>query len=594
MIRIADYIMERLAKEGIESIFMVTGRGMLYLSDAVARSLSMEGVSVHHEQAAAYAAMSYAKYKDQMGACLVSTGCAGTNTLTGVLCAWQDDVPCVFISGQNKLKETTNYTHYPIRTFGNQEADIVTLVKPITKYAVMITNPNEIAYEMDKAFYYANEGRKGPVWIDVPLDVQNMRVEEEELKRFIPDEKMTYQPNPEDILYVKQALEKSKRPVLMIGSGVRTSNGIAELYNVINRYHIPVVFDNAAVDICGAEYPLSMGTVASIGGSRAGNFTVQNSDCLLVIGSRLSPVTTGEEFHKFAREAVKIVVDIDENEHKKNTVQIDYFIHSDAKEFLIALDKQELTLPIQEWRTTCSRWKSIFPKCEDRYKKSELVDMHHLAECLEKVLPQNAVVLTDAGLEELIFPSVISFKQGQRCIHPASQGAMGVALPAAIGVGKATNNMIVSINGDGSVMMNLQELQTILYQKLPVKVFVINNNCYAVIRHRQEELFRNRTIGTDINNGISCPDFQKIAEGFQIPYMKIESSNNLEEELTKVLSTEGAVLCEIMAVEDQGYISNSFVKTKEKRFAQRPIEDQAPFLDREVFLAEMIVEPIDQ
>ena len=594
MVRVADYIMERLYADGIKHIFMVTGRGTLFLSDAVAGHKKLKSVSLHHEQAAAYAAVAYADYTGKLGACLVSTGCAGTNALTGVLNAWQDGIPCVFISGQNKLNETSYFTEIPLRTFGQQEANIIPVVKSITKYAVMITDPNKIVYEMEKALYIAQTGRKGPVWIDVPLDIQNKRIEPEELKHYTPNKEPNYEPSYEDMKYIINALRNAKRPAILIGSGLRSADAIREFETFVKKSSIPITFSNSAPDTYGIDNLLSIGSVGIMGCSRAGNFTVQNSDLLLVLGCRLSTMTTGEEGHKFAREAKVIVVDIDPVEHSKNTIDIDRLIVADVKKFLTALMHNYGEKVNEDWRDKCLHWKQIFPKCESKYKRSNKVDLYYLAESLSEALPDNSVFLSDSGLIELILPTNINFKKDQRCIHPSSQGSMGFALPGLVGAHYASNRPIVAVIGDGSIMMNLQELETIRYNNIPAKIFVINNNVYAVIRKRQVDLFRSRTIGVDPSDGISCPNFKKVAGAFEIPFTKIDNSSELTKKLKSVINTDGPVICEIMGEEDQDYISSSYSKNSQKRIVRRPIEDQAPFLDRELFLSEMIIDSIDQ
>ena len=592
--RVADYIIERLYDKGTKHIFMVTGRGSLFLTDAVARHKKIKGISVHHEQAAAFAAMAYAQSNEQIGTCLMSTGCASTNAITGLLCGWQDDVPCVFVSGQNKLAETVRHSGIPIRTYGQQETDIIRIVESLTKYATMISDPNKIAYEIDKALFMAHSGRKGPVWIDVPLDIQNMRVEPSELERFIPDDNYTFPPSPDDINFVVHALKNSERPALLIGSGIRSAGALPELKTFINNISIPTTFATSAVDAYGANNKLSIGAVGSLGATRAGNFTVQNSDLLIVLGCRLSTVTTGEQYDKFARAAKIIVIDIDKIEHSKNTIKIDHLIISDAKQFLLALMNEKIPKVNEYWQNNCLHWKQVFPKCEEKYKGIEKVDLYYLGECLTEVLPKTSALLTDSGLQELIIPSTVSFKQGQRCIHPASQGSMGYALPAAVGAYYALKQDIITVIGDGSIMMNLQELQTISSYNIPIKVLIINNNVYSVIRKRQIELFRTRTIGTDPDNGVSCPNFEKVAECFDIPYQKINDSLNLSQELQSVFDREGPVLCEIMAIDDQEYICNSYAHNAQRKVVQRSLEDQAPFMDRKLFLAEMLIGPIDQ
>jgi len=593
MIRVADYIIERLYNEGAKHIFMVTGRGILFLSDAVARHKEIKGISVHHEQAGAFAATAYAQCTEKIGACLVSTGCAGTNAITGLLCAWQDAIPCVFVSGQNKLQETERYSGIPLRTFGQQEADIIGIVEPLTKYAAMITDPKQIVYEMDKALYLAKSGRKGPVWIDVPLDIQNMRIELDELEHFSAMDNLNFAPPAEDIEYVINALQRAERPVLLLGSGVRSADAISELEKFVEKYRIPVAYASSATDVYGASNQLSVGAVGSLGGTRAGNFAVQNSDLLLVLGCRLSPVTTGPDYDNFARAAKVIVVDIDRVEHSKKTVKIDRLIISDVKKFFVSLIEEDVRSASDEWQNKCIHWKKVFPLCEDKHKLTEKVDLYYLAECLSESLSDGAVLLSDAGLEELIIPSTVSFRKGQRCIHPASQGAMGYALPGAVGAYFAYGHQTVAVIGDGSIMMNLQELQTIRYHDIPIKIIVVNNNAYAIIRKRQVELFRTRTIGTDPGNGVGCPSFQKVAECFEIPYIRIENSTDLKSRIASVINMDGPVLCEVLGVENQDYLRSSYAHNSKRRIIQRPIEDQAPFMERDLFLSEMIIKPLD-
>ena len=593
MIRVADYVIGRLSDEGVKHIFMVTGRGILFLSDAVARNKNIKSICVHHEQSAAFAAMAYAQTNEQLGACLVSTGVASTNAITGLLCAWQDDIPCVFISGQNKLAETSRYTGIPVRTYGQQEADIISIVKPITKYATMLTDAEMIGYELDKAFDLANSGRKGPVWIDIPLDLQNMRIEPEGLKRYDEPKIILPGPSRKDLEFIKKEIEYATRPAILIGSGIRSAGAVEPFIKLVEKLRIPVTFAATAVDVYGAYSKLSIGSVGSLGSTRAGNFTVQNSDLLIIIGHRLSTITTGEEVDKFARAAKKIVIDIDKIEHSKHKMKIDYFIESDAGKFVSALLEENIQLHINEWLDKCLHWKKVFPKCESNYKKSKKVDIHFLGECLSNNISEESVIITDAGLEELIIPSTICFKEKQRCVHPASQGSMGYALPASIGAYYANLGDVIAVIGDGSVMMNLQELQTISYNDIPVKIIIVNNNAYSVIRKRQVELFRRRTIGTDEKNGVNCPDFEKVANSFDIKYMKISETNKLDSGLKSLMDEKGPVICEVIAVEDQEYLRNAYGHNAQRRIVRRPIEDQAPFLDRDIIKSEMIIDPID-
>jgi acetolactate synthase I/II/III large subunit len=593
MIRLADYIIDKLYKESIHHIFMVTGRGALFLSDAVAAHKNIEGISVHHEQSAAYAAVAYAQYNEKLGACLVSTGCASTNAITGVLNAWQDGIPCVFISGQNKLNETTRYTGIPLRTYGQQEANIIPLVESITKYAVMITDPNKIVYEVEKAMHLAQEGRKGPVWLDIPLDVQNMRVDVENAEHYVPENTSKHLITSSDIDLITKLLNSATRPVVLIGSGVRLSEAIEELEIFIEKIQIPLVYAPSGADIYGLENDLSIGSVGMMGCSRAGNFTIQNADLVLVLGNRLNSMVVGEKC-QFAREAKILVVDIDKVEHSKESANIDHLIISDIKDFLNAIKDKNIQKINSKWIDKCKHWKIIFPKCEEQHKSIEKVDLYDLSATLSKVLPRKSSLITDSGLIELLLPTNISFGKEQRVIHPMSQGSMGFALPAVIGTHYSSHSPVIAVVGDGSIMMNIQELITISYKKIPAKIFVINNNAYAVIRKRQKEMFRNRTIGTDSSDGVGAPDFKEIASSFNFGYVKIESSENLEQNLQSVIDMEGPILCEVMALEDQDYIASGHARDSSCRLVTRPIEDQKPFLNRELFLSEMIIAPIHQ
>lgn len=599
MERVADYIIHRLEQAQIDTVFLITGRGILYLTDAVAKNRNIHGVSTYHEQGASYAAMAYASARDGMGACLVSTGCAAANAVTAALCAWQDNLPCIFISGQHMLGETIRHTGVPIRTYGSQEADIVGVVKPITKYAVMLTDPEDVAVELDKAIHMANSGRKGPVWIDVPLDVQNMRVNPAALKRWTcPDEGEIHPDLEAAVREVAAELREAERPLLFVGGGVRSAGAQQEVRKFAEENNIPVVFSTSAADAYGSGNRLSIGAVGSLGGSRAGNFAVQNATYLLAVGSKLCSQTIGAEPENFARAAKIVAVDIDPNEHIKRGARIDRVIAADAGQFMERLNACALQISCRNWTEKCLHWKRTFSIAQEEFIRmrsgDEKVDLYHFADVLSDRLPEDATVITDAGFEELIIPSAIRYRAGQRCLFPAAQGAMGYAVPAVIGAHYAGRNHITAVVGDGSVMMNIQELQTIRWHGIPAKIFVMNNNMYAVIRKRQKDLFRSRTIGNDPSDGLGAPDFRKLAEGFDIPYRLIRNADELEQLLDSVLAMDGPCICEVMCVEEQPYLHSSFAMTQNHRLVRRPIEDQSPFLDREKFLAEMVVEPIGQ
>ncbi len=597
MERVADYIIDRLAEAGVNKIFLITGRGVLYLSDAVARCPDIEGVSLYHEQGASYAAMAYAAAKDGMGASLVSTGCAAANAVTAALCAWQDNLPCIFISGQHMLRETTRHTGIPIRTYGSQETDIISIVEPITKYAVMLERAEDVAAELDKAIYLANDGRKGPVWIDVPLDVQNMRVEPETLRRYEPETHCGYGVQEETVRQIADELTHAERPLLFVGGGVRSAGAQRLVRDFSAKTEIPIVFSPSAADAVGAGEALSIGAVGGLGGSRAGNFAVQNADYLLVLGSKLCSQTIGSNPERFAREAKITVVDIDEQEHQKNGAHIDRFVQADVKQFMERLSAIDVVVHCGAWTEKCLHWKGRFTVSKEQFIENSQdgrIDLYRLADVLSGLLPDDATVITDAGFEELIIPSAVQYREGQRCLFPAAQGAMGYAIPAIVGAHFAGRRHIVTVVGDGSVMMNIQELQIIRWHDIPAKIFVINNDMYGVIRKRQKDLFRRRTIGNDPSDGVPAPDFEKIAASFDIPYRRIEAETELMEAVRAVLAMDGPYICEVPCKTEQAYLHESVAINEARRLVKRPIEDMSPFLDRDVFRAEMIVKPMEE
>lgn len=593
--RVADYVMNRLHEGGVRHIFMVTGRGALFLTDAVAKHTGIEGVSVHHEQSASFAAVAYAEQTDSLGVCLVSTGCASTNAVTGVLSAWQDGIPLVVVSGQNTLKETARHTGLPIRTYGQQEADIIAIVKPITKYATMLTRAQDIVGVMNDALRLAREGRMGPVWIDIPLDLQSAMIEAPDVVSPSQSGCGATEAIKSGAALVRDLLLSAKRPVLLLGRGVRSAGAEADLREFVAKTRIPVTFTASAVDLYGGDEELAVGSVGAMGCSRAGSFAVQNADLLLVLGSRLSSMTTGTDFCKFARAAKVVVVDIDAVEHSKESIRIDHFIQADLKPFLHELKQQSDHRTDDRWVEKCRHWKDRFGSVEAPFMSDDRVDLYQLAQALTVWMPKECALVTDSGLIEVILPTNIRFSRGQRCIHPVSQGAMGFALPAAIGAAYAGSHAVIAVVGDGSIMMNLQELETIRYRRLPIKIVVVNNDAYSIIRRRQVELFRKRTIGTDPSNGVSVPDFSRVASCFDFGYMRIDSVEGLERGLQELFSTEGSVICEIMGRTDQEYIELSQTRSVvDRRMVRRPLEDQAPFLERDVFMQEMVIEPIDQ
>lgn len=595
-VRMVDYLMDRIYDAGVHHVFFVPGTGCMFLTDALARKKELIDISVHHEQAAGMAALTYAKVNETLGACVLTTGCGGTNAVTACLHAWQDNVPCIFISGQAARNQTVRNAPVPLRQMGRQEADIIAIVESITKYAVMINDPADVAYEIGKSIYIAQSDRKGPVWIDVPMDIQNAIIDTDEQRQFEAPEKRIIKATDDNLLYVIETLKQSERPLLMIGQGMRMAGANERLRQLVDKWRIPVVYSRLGHDILDTDHPLSIGMVGMLGASRAGNFAVANSDLILCIGSRLSIDTTGYEYDKFARAAKLIVVDIDEVEHQKNTVKIDYFIKSDAKWFIEQLLNADIALSIDSWRDKCMHWKKNMPICMPTDHEKESIDMYYFVEALSEVLPEKAVVLSDAGNAFFtVSPTIRTCRaKKQRSITSGGQAEMGYALPASIGAFYANDGgVVIAICGDGSVMMNIQELETLFYTKPNVKLCIMNNNGYSSIRHLQQSAFRGRLIGCDSSNGISFPKFEKLAEAFQLKYVRIEGSHNLEQKIADMLVLDGPVVCEVMCDTEQVFLNVSTAMNSKRRIVTRPLEDQAPFLDRKVFEKEMIIDPLD-
>ena len=445
--RVADYIIEKLHKVGIDSIFTVTGRGILYLTDALAKNPWVNGISVHHEQAGGFAAYAYAVERQGMGACLVSTGCGATNAITACLCAWQDDVPCIFISGQNKLAETTRFTKSGIRTYGQQEADIVSIVQPITKCAVMLEKADDIVTELDKLLSIANSGRKGPVWLDVPLDLQNGRIECDVSDSMDANDPLSVF-SPDIIEDTLRMITEAERPVLLISKSIASSDTLDMLDDLSSRLEIPVVFDTSAVDIFPDENRMSIGTIGALGGSRAGNFAIQNSDLVISLGCRLNSMHVGDSPELFAREAKIVSVDNDPEELAKKCADIDICVNGDPLVFFKALVERCTKASHNEWVEKCFHWKKIFPKCDQERKTGDKVDLYYLADAIGDLVSSDTTVVCDAGIEELVIPAVVCKKNGVRCIHPVSQGSMGFALPAAFGASVAGSQCVIAVIGD--------------------------------------------------------------------------------------------------------------------------------------------------
>jgi acetolactate synthase I/II/III large subunit len=500
----------------------------------------------------------------------------------------------VFISGQNVLSETTYHTKTDLRTYGQQEANIVEIVRPITKYSTMIVRSEDVVSELKKAIEFATSGRKGPVWIDIPLDLQSSTIENSLGNCHLEISAPIIPCREEDVSLISTIVSKSRRPVIVIGHGVRSSDSVSKLQRFQSHTQIPVVYTASCPDVFALSDEACIGSVGTLGCSRSGNFALQNADLILIFGNRMNSVVTGDDRSKFGRDAKVIMIDIDRSEASKKTINIDHFVHADLSAFLDQINCVEFSLDLKSWILQCQLWKSSLPSLFIDKEHGRPVDLHTLCNDLSIRLPNDATLVTDSGSIELIFPNNFDYRNKRRAIHPSSQGCMGFALPAAVGSFFANNRPTYVVVGDGSIMMNLQELQTISHFNLPITIFIINNNMYGIIRKRQKELFRKRKIGVDPSTGVSAPSFRKLADTFGFDYKIIRNNGDLLDDPSDYVTPSRPLIIEVMGLETQPYINTSHAKTESGRYVMRPIEDQSPFLDRDVFLSNMLINPVDQ
>jgi acetolactate synthase-1/2/3 large subunit len=588
--RIADIVASFLVDQGIKDVFTLTGGGAMFLNDGISLNDSINAICNHHEQACAMGAVAYAKYKNGLAAAMLTSGCGSTNAITGLLDAWQDSTSVIFISGQIKRKETSRNAQTNLRQFGVQEADIVSIVESLTKYAVMVNEPEEILYHLEKAVHLATTGRPGPVWIDIPLDVQGFSLDTNELKHFTPKVEVNQEIKGMDQFI--EMYEQAERPIILAGNGVRLSGSVDKLRRFASKNNIPCVVSYLAVDYFEQDNPNYVGRLG-IKGDRAGNFALQNSDLIISLGSRLSVCLTGFEYELFARESKLIVVDIDEDEHKKDTVNIDQFIHTDVGGFLENIENKVTSKVSGEWQKKCMHWKNKWPVYQEGYG-TDTVNMYEFIKALSELASKDSIVVSDAGSSYYVTSQSFTLNSNkQRYITSGAQADMGFTLPAAIGACIAAKKPVVGITGDGSFQLNIQELQTIKHYNLPVKLIVWNNNGYSSIRATQNKFFDGRRIGTDPESGISFPEVEKIANAYELPYVKINNVSELREKLSGVLIDSGPVICEVICPENQEIIpAVSAVKNDDGSMTSKPIEDMYPFLERDEFLDEMIVKSI--
>lgn len=611
-IRLADYVADFLVNHGITDCFMVTGGGAMHLNDALGHKEGLLCTYNHHEQACAIAAEAYGRVNNKIASVCVTTGPGGTNAITGVLGGWLDSVPMLVISGQVRYDTTARYMEQftdglPLRAVGDQEYDITKSVDAMCKYSTMIQDPNQIRYALEKAYHLATTGRRGPCWIDIPVNYQGCYIETDDLVAYDPAEDEAKMPVPVSVETIKDVIEKirnAKRPVFYAGNGIRLSEGYEEFRKTVEYLGIPVATCWDSIDAIEDENPLYVGR-GGIMGDRPGNFAVQNADLILAVGNRLSIRQVGYNWQTWAREAHVIMVDVDPAELKKTTIHVETPICADAKEFFIAMNKQleGIEGPVFKdtwWVEKCNEWKEKYPVTLPKHWEEEgkYANVYAFIKYLSQNLPDGNLTVVSNGSACVVGSHNYVIKKDARFLINSGVASMGYGLPAAIGACRAFDSQTtICLEGDGSIMMNLQELQTVLTNKLPIKLFLINNQGYHSIRQTQNNLFKEHCkVGIGPESGdLSFPDFGKLATAFGYPYYAAHSNSEMKEAVDKVLATDGPVFCEIFVSTEQLFEPKSATKRLDDgTLVSPPLEDLGPFLPREEVLANLYVKPVEQ
>ena len=604
--KLSDYVVRFVAEHGVKRVFLVTGGGAMHLNQSLGAQTEIEPICNSHEQASAICAEAYAKATNHLGVCMVTTGPGGTNAVTGVAGAWLDSTPTLFISGQVKRPDRMfDNAGLPLgmRQLGVQEVDIVSIVRPITKYAVTVLDPNEIRYHLEKAVHLAFHGRPGPVWIDIPLDVQASPIEDpSRLRGFnlseLQESSSTDQPLTQEVDKLIEKLNQAERPLLFAGNGIRLARAECEFEQLRKLLRIPTAATWCAADLVPSDDPLYVGRPGSVA-SRGANFALQNSDFLLAIGVRLDFAITGYAPQNLARGAYKAAVDIDQAELKKLDPHLQQPIQADAKKFLAELLARKGSIRQRDhsvWDARCADWKTRYPVVTDAHRRPEgPVSVFHLAEVIgTEVNPEDRLVVGSSGSAIEIYLLAFPALHSQRLFHTAGLGAMGFGLPMALAVAAANpGHEVVAVDGDGGFMFNIQELETVHRLQLPIKFFVMNNDGYSSIRASQRAYFGKPNLGCDRSNGLTVPDLVRVGEAFGIPSTVIEDQRSLRADVRRVLDMKGPVLCDVRVLPDEMRAPRlqSYQKP-DGSFVSKPLEDLFPFLPREEFFANMIVEPL--
>ena len=589
--KLADYVMSFLAEKGVKTVFMLPGGGCMHLVDSLGRNKDLDYVCCLHEQAAAIAAESYAQHTNNIGVALVTTGPGGTNTITGVSAAWIDSTPVIFISGQVKRSDLMGCSG--VRQMGPQEVNIVPIVQSITKYATTVTEPQKIKAILEEAYYLATTGRKGPVWIDIPLDVQATEIDVDTLVEFVvPKEDNIL--DEELINKTKVSLEKAKRPLILAGNGIKLAGASEVLEKLVKQLNIPFLLTWKSIDMADYDNDNYFGCPGGMG-HRYANFILQNCDCLLILGSRLDCSLTAFNHENFAPRARKIMVDIDETEINKMKMPLEAKIVADVKAVLLELTKQEYNISLAEredWLKYCQTMKNKYPVVLPEYhQEQEYINTYLFVEELCKQLDENDVIVPESsgGAGEITYQA-LKVKKGQKIKNAAGLGSMGFGLPYALGACIANDKKrTILINGDGAFQLNIQELATIVQQNLPIKIFIWNNSGYASIMGTQRNFFEGNYVASNNESKLYLPDIVAVAKAYGLKTFKLDVVSEIEETIKNVLNTEGTVLCEVKVSPTQ--ITSPRVqamKLPNGNMISKPLEDMWPYLPEDEVKGNMI------
>ena len=586
--KLSDYIIKRL-EEHVKHVFLISGGGCIHLVDSLSKS-KIKLIPNLHEQASSICAESYAQYTNNLGVALVTTGPGTTNALTGIASAWLDSIPVLLLTGQVQNKDRVG--DRKVRQFGFQEIDTVSIYKTITKYAVTITDPTTIRYHLEKALWLAKTGRPGPVLIDVPLDIQAAEIDEDSLIGF-EAEPISY--SLDKISEISDLLNKAKRPIVLVGNGVRLSGALNEFMEFIAKTKIPVLTTWKALDLLEETHPQYVGRPGGVG-QRGANFNQQNSDFILVIGARLDHGQLGYQPQYFAREAIRCIVDIDENEINKLGIHVHYPMAIDAKVFLTELNKHIKSNESSDWLSTCKNLYEKYPVILDEYLEENKPHVNNYAfiKHLSDLLPEYSLLVPgSSGACSEVTMQAFQTKKYTRVYNSEGLGSMGFGIPAAVAAAIASDKETICIDGDGGFFMNIQELELVFRYQLPIKFFVLNNDGYGSIKTTQNTHFGGNLVVSDPTSGLTLPSIELNAAAYRIPYIKIQNQNNLREEIKKVLSHSGPIICEIMVDQNHKTLPKASVyKKPDGSFAARPMEDLLPFLSREEFMSNLLIKPI--